>query len=159
MLFFGSKERESLIFLVVKKRGSLNFWKQGRSRSRSSADCPVPFWPPISSHSTTCWVPAARHAACPPVPPPLLSHVTARYLPIYSACLHVTTCCLPGRGLASSTLSLCLMFLHATVFLIAHLLVQLLRRSRGLACLECSIFSTLPRSAVFLTARLLGAWG
>jgi len=51
------------------------------------------------------------------------------------------------------------MLLHAPVFLIARLIVQLLRCSRGLAYSECSIRSTLPRSAAFLIARLLGVWG
>ena len=89
-------------------------------------------------------MPAARRVACPPIPPPLLSHITARCLPVCSACLQVTACCLPGRALASSQLSLCPTLLH---------------HSRGLARSECSIPSTLPRSAAFLTAHLLGAWG
>jgi len=56
-------------------------------------------------------------------------------------------------------LSLRRTLLHAAVFLIARLIVQLLRGSRGLACSECSIRSTLSRSAAFLIACLLGAWG
>ena len=63
MLYFGSKERIA-DFLVVKKRGSLNLWKQERSRSRSSADCSVRLVlvATFIAH-TTRWVPSRSSAA------------------------------------------------------------------------------------------------
>ena len=137
MLYFGSKERIA-DFLVVKKRGSLNLWKQGRSQSCSSADCLVRLVLAaafIAQHHALGALPFLRRscrtsprAACP------------------SAWRAHTSPCSPT-------------LLYAAVFLIARLIVQLLRCSRGLACSECSILSTLPRSATFLTVRLFGAWG
>ena len=140
--------------MVVKKRGSLNLWKQGRSRSRSSADCPVhhvlaaAF---IAQHHALGALPFLRRscrtsprAACPSA---WRAHTSPR-----ATCPAAASP--PRRSPFAPTL------LHAAVFLIARLIVQLLRCSRGLACSECSIRSTLPRSATFLTARLLAsAWG
>ena len=152
MLFFVSKERIT-DFLVVKKRGSLNLWKQGRSRSCSSADCPVRLILAaafIAQHHALGALLFLRRscrtsprAACPSA---WRAHTSPR-----ATCPAAASP--PRRSPFAPTL------LHAPVFLIARLIVQLLHCSRGLAYSECSIRSTLPRSAAFLTARLLGAWG
>ena len=151
-----------MLFFEV-KRGSLIFFskKERITEFMEAREITVTFlcWLSRSSRSGRRFHRTAPRAGCPPVPPPLLSHDTTRCLPVCLACSHVTACYLPGRGLASSALSLRPTLLHAVVFLIARLIVQLLRCSRGLACSECSIRSTLPRSAAFLTACLLGAWG
>ena len=82
------------------KRGSLNLWKQGRSRSRSSADCPV--------HLVLAAAFIAQHHALGALLFLRRSCRMSLRVACPSAwCAHMSpraTC--PGRGLASSALSL-----------------------------------------------------